>query len=54
VRCVVSIFVLVCSFASYGLVSVYDQRCLRIFFGACLRMCCVEQGGYEDFLFGLQ
>lgn len=53
-RCVVSIFVLVCSFASYGLVSVYDQWCLRFFFGSCLQMCCVEQGGYEDFLFGRQ
>jgi hypothetical protein len=40
VRCVVSIFVLVYSFAGYGLVSVYDQRHLN-FFWCPLWMCCV-------------
>jgi hypothetical protein len=50
---VVSVFVLVCSFAGYGLVSVYDQRHLN-FFGAYQDVFSVEQGGYEDFLFGHQ
>ncbi len=36
-RRVVSAFVLVCSFASYGLMSVYDQRCLSVFFCACCK-----------------
>ncbi len=40
VRCVVSVFVLVCSFAGYGLVSVYDQRRLN-FFWCPLWTCCV-------------
>jgi hypothetical protein len=31
VRRVVFVFVFVCFFASYGLVNVYDQRCLSFF-----------------------